>query len=166
MSRVALMNSTHLHLALNHIPVLGTVFGMSLLAYGLWRRSEELKRVALGVYVIVAIMSIPVYLSGEAAENIVEGLPGVEKSDIERHDQAAGVAFTGVLVLGGVGLFGLRRFRQGTLIPVRYAWGTLIASLVVSGLMAWTANLGGRIQHMEIRASLSPSAKESPGSPS
>ena len=34
----------------------------------------------------------------------------------------------------------------------------LVASLIVSGLMAWTANLGGQIRHTEIRADNSPAA--------
>lgn len=32
----------------------------------------------------------------------------------------------------------------------------LAASLIVSGLMAWTANLGGKIRHTEIRSNASP----------
>ena len=37
------MNLTHLHLALNHIPVLGTAFGLALLIFGIWQKSNELK---------------------------------------------------------------------------------------------------------------------------
>ena len=50
------MNPAHLHLMLNHIPVLGTAFGLGLLAFALWRRSDELKKTALGVFVLVALM--------------------------------------------------------------------------------------------------------------
>jgi len=32
----------------------------------------------------------------------------------------------------------------------------LAASLIVSGLMAWTANVGGQIRHTEIRSNASP----------
>ena len=40
------MDPAHLHLMLNHIPVLGTAFGMALIAWALFRKSEELKRVS------------------------------------------------------------------------------------------------------------------------
>jgi hypothetical protein len=42
------MNPAHLHLMLNHIPVLGTAFCMALVGWALIQKSEELKRVSLG----------------------------------------------------------------------------------------------------------------------
>ena len=35
------MNFAHLHLALTHVPVLGSIFGLLLLAYAMARRSED-----------------------------------------------------------------------------------------------------------------------------
>ena len=66
------MNATHLHLMLNHIPVLGTVFGLGLLVFALWRKSEELKKAALGIFLIVALLAVPVYLTGEPAEGVAD----------------------------------------------------------------------------------------------
>lgn len=62
------MNPAHLHLMLNHIPVLGTAFCMVLVGSALIQKSEELKRVSLGAFVIVALLAIPAYLTGEPAE--------------------------------------------------------------------------------------------------
>ena len=70
------MDAAHLHLMLNHIPVLGTAFGMALIAWALFRKSEELKRVSLGVFVIIALLAVPAYLTGEPAEEIVEHSTG------------------------------------------------------------------------------------------
>ncbi|MBL9169233.1 MAG: hypothetical protein JNN07_15945 [Verrucomicrobiales bacterium] len=147
------MNLIHLHLALNHVPVVGTFFGVGLLAYALWRKSEEVKRVAMGVFVIVALMTIPVYLTGEASEDPAKELPGVTAAHIERHDQAAAIAFTSVLVSGIFAFVGLVRFRGGRQLPSWFTSTLLAASLIVSGLMGWTANLGGQIRHTEIRSS-------------
>jgi hypothetical protein len=146
------MNATHLHLLLNHIPVLGTIFGLGLLTFALWRRSDELKKTALGVVVIVALLAIPAYLTGEPAEAAVKSLPGVSKPIIEQHEQAATVAFTGVLALGAAGLAGLLLFRRGKLVSAWFGSVMLAASLIVSGLMAWTANMGGQVRHTEIRS--------------
>ncbi len=146
------MNPTHLHLLLNHVPVLGTAFGLGLLLFGLWRKSDEIKKAALGVFVIVAVMAVPVYLTGEPAEDGVKSLPGVSEPLIEQHEQAASVAFTGVLVLGVAALGGLIILRRGKSVPAWCGLLMLAAALIVSGLMAWTANMGGQIRHTEIRA--------------
>jgi uncharacterized membrane protein len=155
------MNATHLHLMLNHIPVLGTAFGLGLLAFALWRKSEELKNAALGVFLITALFSVPVYLTGEPAEDLVEPLAGVSKAIIEQHEEAAVVAFIGLLVLGVVALAGLILSRRNKIVPAWFGMVMLASSLIVSGLMAWTANLGGQIRHTEIRSGANPPAVQS-----
>ena len=145
------MNATHLHLLLNHVPVLGTVLGLGLLAFASWRRSEDLKRAALALFVIAALVAIPTYVTGEPAEDTVKSLPGVTHPLIEQHENAAVVAFTGVLALGVVALAGLYWFRRQRQVPAWFGFITLFAALVVSGLMGWTATLGGQVRHTEIR---------------
>lgn len=145
------MNLTHLHLALNHIPVLGTAFGLALLIFGLWRKSNELKKTALCTFVVIALMAVPAYLTGEPAEDGVEGLPGVSEAIIEQHEEAANVAFASVGALGVIALLGLLALRHGRSVPPWFAGLMVIASLTVSGLMGWTANIGGQIRHTEIR---------------
>jgi uncharacterized membrane protein len=135
---------------LNHVPVLGTMFGLGLLLFAFWRKRDELKKVALGIFVFSALFSVPVYLTGEPAEDAVKAF-GISEPLIESHEEAASVAFTGVVVLGVVALAGLLRFRRNKAVPVWFGSLVLIASLAVSGFMAWTANLGGQIRHPEIR---------------
>lgn len=145
------MNLTHLHLALNHIPVLGTAFALALLVFGIWRKSNELKKTALLTFVVIAITAVPAYLTGEPAEDGVEGLPGVSEAIIKQHEEAAGIAFACIGVLGVIALLGLLALRHGKAVPAWFAGLMVIASLTVSGLMAWTANIGGQIRHTEIR---------------
>lgn len=158
-SKLKHMNATHLHLILNHLPVIGIVFGMGLLLFGLWRKSNELKKSALGAIVLVSLAAVPVYLTGEPAEEGVESLPGVSKPILEQHEEAAVAAFTGMVVLGVAALGGLLLFRRGRALPVWFSVSLLAASLIVSGLMGWVANLGGQIRHSEIRAGYSPPAE-------
>ncbi len=146
------MNLAHLHLVLNHLPVLGTGFGLALLVFGLWRRSDELKKTALGVLVLVALAAVPVYLTGEPAEDLVAAFPGVSEPAMERHERAASASFTGVLVTGVAATAGLVFFRRGKALPRWYAMPMVASVLVVAGLMAWTANLGGQIRHTEIQS--------------
>lgn len=144
------MNAAHVHLLLNHLPLLGTAFGVLLLMVAFGRRSDELKRVSLGVFVAAALMVLPTYLTGEPAEDVVERLPGVSRPIIEEHEEAAGVAAGALGVLGAISLAGLVRFRRSAL-PDRLAVSALVLAFGVVGLMARTANLGGRIRHVEIR---------------
>ena len=146
------MNWAHVHLFLNHIPVLGTVFGALLLVFGLVRKSEEIKRVSLGVFVIIAVLTAPVYFTGEPAEEIVEHLQGVSEPIIEEHEELALVSFIAVGILGVIALITLWRYRHADGIPKGFVTGVLILSIVVWGLMTWTANLGGKIRHSEIRS--------------
>ncbi len=145
------MNSVHLHLLLNHIPVLGTIFGLLLFAIALWKHSEDLKRAALGLFVIAAIAAIPTYVSGEPSEDAVKSLPGVGYSLIERHEDAAAIALGGVLALGIAALAGLAVFRHQRRVPPWFCVMTLLGALLVSGAMSWTGSLGGQIRHSEIR---------------
>ena len=152
------MNTAHLHLILNHIPVLGTAFGLGLLVFAIWRKSEELKKTALGVFVLAAQLTVPAYLTGEPAEGIVKTLPGISKPIIEQHEQAAGIAFTAVALLGAGALAGLLLFRRAKAVPAKFSSTILAVSLIVSVLMAWTANLGGIVHHTELRPNSMPPA--------
>ena len=137
------MNLAHLHLMLNHLPVLGPAFGLGLLAFGMWRKSEDLKKTALGVFVIFALLAVPAYLTGEPAEDAVKWLLGVSKAVIEQHQEVAGVAFAAMGALGVLALSGPLLFARGKSVPAWFGSIVLAASLIVTGLMAWTANVGG-----------------------
>jgi uncharacterized membrane protein len=154
------MNWAHLHLLLNHVPVLGTLFGLALLLYAVLRRNEGLKRVALGACTLVALMALPTYFSGEPAEEVVEHSAGVSEPAIESHEDAALGALAGVEVLGLVALVGLFLSRGGRALPANVARAAVLVAILTAGLMARTANLGGQIRHAEIRADAQPQQGE------
>ncbi len=154
------MNWAHIHLLSNHIPVLGTAFGLALFGYAALRRDEGLKRIGLGVFVIVALLALPVFFTGEPAEGVVENAPGISESLVEAHEAAALVALIGVELLGAVALAGLFVTRGGRRpLSALFSRATVLVSLIAAGLMARTANLGGKIHHTEIRAGAIPAAE-------
>jgi hypothetical protein len=55
-------------------------------------------------------------------------------------------------VTGIAALIGLIIFRRAEKLPGWVIGAALVLSLATSGLMGWTANLGGQIRHTEIRA--------------
>jgi len=147
------MNTTHLHLLLNHFPVIGTLIGSSLLLWGITRKQNNIKAAAALVLLIMAIIAIPVYLTGEPAEDSVEKLAGVSKTFIELHEEAATVAIW-LMGVTGIGSFGALLFAWQ---KRKAANGTFILAFALSivsfAAMARTGYYGGQIRHTEIRNS-------------
>jgi hypothetical protein len=107
--------------------------------------------VSLEIVVLVALVSIPLYVTGVAAGRMMENLPGVSKAMIQGHADAALSAFIFMEATGAVAWLALwqaRRFSR----PSRGLLSVLfLLSLVSFGLMAWTSTLGGDIRHPEIQ---------------
>jgi uncharacterized membrane protein len=146
------MNGAHLHLVLNHFPVIGLVFAVGLLAVAQFRRNPELARVAAASLVVVAAVSIIVYMTGEPAEEIVEELPGMSHDLIEAHEEAALIALFLLEGLGVLALAGLFFFRDPKPLPKWFVPGLLAMSLIAVAWVGWTSHLGGHISHPESRA--------------
>lgn len=144
------MSTVHLHLLLNHVPVIGTIIALLLLAYAALRKDETLVRVCLGMFAALALAALATFLTGEPAEEAVEALAGVSESVIERHEEAALLSTIALGTLGALSLIALLAFRRRHL-PRLAAVAFLAAGLIPAGAMAWTANLGGQIRHSEIR---------------
>lgn len=145
------MSWAHLHLALNHVPVIGLPIVLLLLAWAIVRRSPELTKASFGLLVVLAVVTVVVQLTGEPAEELVEGLPGVIESMVEHHEEMAVFGTVGMVALGVIGLIGLWRLSRGRVLAQWYTAVVLLAGLVVAGMMGWIANLGGQIRHSEIR---------------
>jgi uncharacterized membrane protein len=146
------MDNTHLHLLLNHFPIIGTMIGVGLMAYGYSIRKDSIKKAALLLWFTMALSAIPVFLTGEPAEERVEGLAGVSEAVIEPHEEAAVFAFWCMEALGFLSLLALfLKFERPNVSKI--AMPLIVAlSLVTSGLMAYTGYLGGQIRHTEIRS--------------
>ena len=142
---------THLHLLLNHFPIIVTVLGLLLVAVAAWRDSDSLARVALAFFVGGALSALPTYLTGESAEDTVRHLPGVTRDIIEAHSDAAVISAIFVGLLGVFALWALWRFRAELLLPKWVVRVALVASIIGSGLMSWTGLLGGQVRHTEVR---------------
>jgi hypothetical protein len=131
--------------------VIGVVFASFLFAAALWRRDSMLGKLALGFSVALAAVALAVYFTGEPAEEAVEHLAGVSQAAIERHEDAALVSTIAMSAFGVLALGATVWFRRRAL-PTWVVAGGLVGALGLVGFMGWTANLGGRIRHTEIRA--------------
>ncbi len=140
---------THLHLILNHYPVIGTIIGAALLAFALVRKSNEVGKVALALFAVLGAISVVVYLTGESAEHAVESLPDFSEAITERHEEFAKFATIVLATFSAASLVALVAYRNKVL-PRIVLIGSFVASLFAAGAMGYTGKTGGEIRHTEI----------------
>jgi len=148
------MNLAHLHLLINHFPTIGTILGLGLFIVSLAGESDDLKRASLAIFFVIALLSLPTYMSGNAAEQAIKGRDGVSAALMETHRDAALPALVFMEITGLVAWLGLWQFRRASR-PARWnVAAVLFLSIVTVGLMAKAADIGGEIRHPEIGSGL------------
>lgn len=146
-----MINQAHLHLMLNHIPVLGTVFAFLLLGWALLKGSRDLLTAGLAMMLIVGIFTIPVFSSGEAAEDAVEAQSHVSAQAMEEHEEMAESARWAGLAGGVLAIAGLLAVRGRERYPAWVGISAVIVAIIAATMFGLTASHGGKISHPEIR---------------
>jgi hypothetical protein len=146
------VNIAHLHLIMNHVPTVGSVVALGLLLLAFIRRNEQLKHAALELLFVIAVLTLPVYVSGVAAHFQLREVAEISNDAVMAHQDAALIGFAVMEFAGFVAWVALwqwrRRGRAGRgLVP---AAAVLLALALV--IMGRAATLGGEIRHPEIRA--------------
>ena len=145
------INLPHLHLLMNHVPTVGTVVAVGLFILGMARRSEHLQHAALEVFYLIALATLPVYLTGVAAQLEIQGRPDVSAAAIAAHHDAALLAFILIMLTGFVAWLALWQFRRHGR-SARWTTGAMLLLAVLSlAVVAPAASVGGEIRHPEIR---------------
>jgi uncharacterized membrane protein len=150
------MNAAHLHLMVNHFPLVGLVFSLVFLAIGLLRTHGNSVRAGLLILVISGLFTVFTFLTGEPAEERLGKLATFSKQLAETHEESAELTLwiVGVTtVAGGIGLWlSVRRT-----MPSRRALGVIVALNLASLLsIGQTSLLGGKISHPEVRQENAP----------
>src|SRR5512135_1615212 len=94
------MNLAHVHLLLNHFPTVGMIFGIGLFIVALMTKSDHLKSASLVIFFGIALLSIPVFVTGTAARLALSHNHEVSVAMIDAHETAAFEAL-GVMELTG-----------------------------------------------------------------
>ena len=146
------MNNAHLHLVVNHLPIIFPIVGVIILLIAIFTKSHVSKRNAYIVFILGAVASVAAMATGEGAEDAIENIQGVSENLMHRHEEAAEI-FAGMsYFLGAVSLLGFltsyRNFSLDKLMPVTI--------LIVAGVSLYFAQeagrTGGEIRHTEIRS--------------
>jgi len=150
------MNLAHVHLLLNHLPIIGTMMTLGLFVVALVTKRDDLKQISLTLFALIALLSIPTYMSGSGAQDTIKETPDISMTMIERHQGSALLAFILMEITGVVSLMALWRFSRTEKNPWVSGPARLNLSIVLflaiatAGLMALAGNTGGDIRHPEI----------------
>lgn len=142
----------HLHLLMNHVPTVGTIVAIFLLLMGMVRHEAALKHASLEVFFLVALFTLPVYVTGGAAQFEIQDLPDISVALITAHHDAALLAFMWMQITGFVAWVGLWQARRLSRPGAWVSPAVLLLSVVTLAMMARAATMGGEINHPEIRA--------------
>ncbi len=145
------MNGAHLHLLVNHFPVMGLLFGLILLAVSLFPKQHSLKKAALVTIILASLSTIVANSTGEAAEEIKEAIGNTNHELIHEHEESAEVSLWLMLVVAGLAGGTLYLMRKSHPRSHLLQSATLGLGILVFFWLVQVYNLGGQISHPEAR---------------
>jgi hypothetical protein len=130
--------------------VIGTAFMVFIFGYGVFSNNDKIKKLAMFMLVLIGLITVPVFVSGNNAAGMVKGLEGVLEEHIEPHEEFAKISLIAMEITAFISLLGFVLFRARKNIPVWFGILMLVLVIAVTGMMVYTSHLGGRISHYEL----------------
>jgi len=155
------MNQAHLHLVVNHFPIILPFVGLLLLIGSLILKSEVIKRTAYFVFVLGALFTLPAFATGEGADEVVEKLPEMSHKIIHIHEEAAETFGLFSYILGAVSALGFWASLKEKAFAKIITFVVLVVSLVTLFFAKNAGTTGGEIRHTEIRTTTATNVIES-----
>jgi len=150
------MNDAHLHLVVNHFPIIGTILGLGILLAGIILKNNTVKNTAYCLFIVAAIFAAFSMGTGEGAEEMVEDMPSVGKQIIHEHEEMAEKLAIVLYFLGVISFVGLvsnfKNWAKANLV----SYLALTVACVGVFLGQQTGTTGGEIRHTEIRSNYVP----------
>jgi len=137
----------YLHLLSNHVPILGSLFGVLLLVVALVKPNLNTTLSAYLILLVSGIGGIVAYFTGEPAEESVEHVPGISHKLIHVHEEMAENALIFVFLLTAAAVVGLWAERAQWKNAKKIERFTLVVGIIAFILFAFTGYLGGHIRH-------------------
>ena len=153
----------HVHVLLNHLPVIGLAMAILALALALMHHSRKTEIIALILVFVAAASAWPVNFTGQRAYKTVRGLTdddGTKWLDahMERAEKVAPAFYT-LALLAAAALVAPHKWPRTTR-PLAIA--TLALAVACEGASGWIALAGGQIRHPEFRSEPAPSEPTQP----
>lgn len=144
------MNDAHLHLLVNHFPIIGSIFGLGILITGNLMKNRTIKHVSYVLFGIVAVFTFVSMQTGEGAEEIVEEI-NTSHNLIHEHEELA-EKFAIISYLTGLSavfalILSLKNNKKTKFLNLL----TLLLAIASVAFGKFTGTSGGEIMHTEIR---------------
>lgn len=150
------LNEAHIHLLVNHFPIIGSIFITGMFIIALIFKNVFLQKVSLWFLIVVALMTAIAYVTGDSTKAALESVSHVSVSMIHDHESVARIGLILMFGAGVIALFGVIFYSRKPALP-RYLQITVLIVLLVSVVVfVYVGYLGGQINHPEIRSLATP----------
>lgn len=154
------MNDAHLHMIVNHFPIIGLFFGIAILVFGIFKKNPLVLNIAYVIFIFCMIMGQISMFTGENAEDVVENL-GISHDLIHEHEELAEAFMKVMYFLGLASILGLFANSKKHSKASVLSYLILIISVVAVLLSKSVGTSGGEIRHTEIRSDASNTSTKS-----
>ena len=145
------MNDAHLHMVVNHFPIIGTILAIGILVAGLLNKNQSIINTAYVLFVIGAIFGILSMNTGEGAEELVEDMPGIGWKIIHEHEELAEKMALLLDILGVLSLVGFYFQYKKNAKEKLVSYIILLVGIASLFVIQKVGTSGGEIRHTEIR---------------
>jgi uncharacterized membrane protein len=144
------MNDAHLHMVVNHFPIIGIIFGLGILIGGMVFKNKALQNTAYILFIICMVFGKVSMFTGEKAEDIVENI-GISHDLIHEHEELAEGFMKVAYGMGILAIISLIANVKNHPKAKLFAFLTLILAIVAAIMSKDVGTSGGEIRHTEIR---------------
>ena len=145
---------SHLHILVSVFPSVGLIFVLGFYITAVRAENEAMKRICLVLFVVLGLLALPTYLSGDRSMAVFAANPEAPKDLMNIHFWW-GLVGLGVLVLTGIAaLYELWRSRQSGKMSDQALVPVLVLALATLVVMSVVDDYGFEINHHELHLGL------------
>ena len=145
------MNDAHLHMVVNHFPIIGTILGLGILIVGIILKNNSVKNTAYALFIVAALFALASIATGDGAEELVEDMPNIGKRIIHEHEEIAEKLAIVLYLLGAISILGIVLNLKNHSKAKFISFVAVIVAIVGTYLTILAGTSGGEIRHTEIR---------------
>lgn len=145
------MNDVHLHLLVNHFPIIGLFFGFLILLFGILKNNPTLKSTTYIIFIFCTIMGKISMMTGGKAAQMTKTIEEISRDHIRTHAGDASLFMKPLYILGLVSIFGLVSIVKKRESEKFVSYCVILIAAICMFLSKNVGTSGGEIRHIEIR---------------
>ncbi len=145
------MNDAHLHMLVNHFPIIGTIIGLGILLVAFFRKNKTLQNTAFSLFIIAAVFAAISMFTGEGAEHQLINQKLADHPIIHEHEEAAEKLALALYILGLLSITGIYMNLKNKAKANVMAFLIIIVAVIAVLFATQAGATGGEIRHTEIR---------------